>query len=228
MVRKKYSVVIMIIVICLTIFIGGCVSKTFNTLVIFIPNKTIDAYLEVGKCWGHKHWKQTPRLKPGKKDLSFVKALIDRKNLDFFWIHSDLKEAFKKGYRMGYEDRTADLVLGPHLEQAAIDIGHSISTEFVRVIERFEKDWIETLRKAIDVFIVLIAEGSQADREGFIEEFNAIYSNKYNATQALLISGGFMAQMSEGGTALYIDMTKVKAVLDIPSPKSLKICSLNA
>lgn len=219
-------------IVCFFCFIiqTGCVPQTTNRFDINQEftnnnqfNKTIDAYLLAGKHWGRKHWEQVPRLKPtDPTDPLFVKALINRNYLDFFWIHSDLKEAFKKGYRMGYEDRTADLVLGPHIEKAAIEMGESISTEFVAVIEMFERNWIVTLRKAIDVFIVLIAEGSQADREGFIKKFTVVYREKYNRTQNLLKSGGFMAQHSEGGTLLHIDMTKVKAVLDIPSPESLK------
>ena len=184
------------------------------------PTKTVASYEEAGKWWGTKHWSQ--QLKAGGIDEVFVRELITPNALDFFWVHSDLKDAFKKGYRFGYQDRTADLVLGPNLTEAAARIGQDTAARFVEVINAFEKGWAETLNRAINVFITLISEGSQADRERFIQRFTAEYTAKYTATRALLASGGFVTQMSEGGTMLYIDARKTIAVLDIPQPDVLK------
>ncbi len=47
-------------------------------------------------------------LKAGAIDLEFVNELVNEQSLDYFWVHSDLKGAFIKGYRLGYQDRTAD------------------------------------------------------------------------------------------------------------------------
>ena len=91
-------------------------------------------------------------------------------------------------------------------------------------ITAFERGWAETLKRAIDVFITLISEGSQADREKFIAKFIDIYSVKYAETQKMLKQGGHMTQMSEGGTLLYIDYSRGKTLgaLDIPHPSILK------
>lgn len=186
----------------------------------FRPIRTTASFEEAGKWWGTKHWNS--HLKPNDIDEFFVGALIDNNNLDFFWIHTDLKSAFVKGYRFGYQDRTADLVLGPQLTEAAARIGLSTAKKFVSVINIFERDWAETLQRAIHVFITLIVEGSQADRENFIQKFTGVYALKYNDTQEKLRAGGFISQVSEGGTLLYIDATKTLALLDIPKPATLK------
>lgn len=211
---NRYSMLKLLVPLSATILLVGCASTTGKI------EKTSESYYNVGKAWGNKHFAES--IQPGKIDSSFVTSLVNRNNLDFFWINTDLKNSFKKGYRSGYEDRTADLVLGPHFEKAAILMGSSISSDFVEVINCFETNWVKTLREAIDVFIVLISEGSQADREGFINEFSKKYTKKYKKNIKTLGSGKFISQTSEGGTKLHIDMTKVKAVLDIPSPTSLK------
>lgn len=185
-----------------------------------VPAKTVASYEEVGKWWGVRH--KTMGLSAGRIDPPLVNNLISKENLDFFWVHSDLKDAFKKGYRLGFEKREADLVLGPHLFAAAGRIGLDTSQKFVDVITAFEHGWASTLRNAVDVFIVLISEGSQADRETFISNFTEVYARKYEDTQALLRAGGFIAQVSAGGTVLHIDVRKTKAVLEIPTPLTLK------
>jgi len=205
--------------------------------IYYKPVRTVASYEEAGKWWGtrHKNMGLTPgqiqqtvqcplfmSSPPTGIDLPFVKNLISKEALDFFWVHSDLKDAFKKGYRIGYEKREADLVLGPHLTAAASCIGVNTSQQFVDIITVFEHDWANSLKNAIDVFIVLISEGSQADRENFIRNFVEIYSKKYEATQALLSAGGFLPIVSEGGTTLHLDVRKTIAVLDIPTPISIK------
>ncbi len=204
-------------------FLAGCASvESFTTKKeeYFRPVKTIASYEEAGRWWGIRH--KQMRLTVGQIDPPFVDNLIDKESLDFFWVHSDLKEAFKKGYRMGYEERTADLVLGPHLTEAASRIGINTSQKFVDVITSFEQGWANSLKHAVDVFIVLISEGSQADRENFIRNFTDVYGKKYEATQALLRAGGFMPLLSKGGTMLHIDVRKTIAVLDIPTPMTVK------
>lgn len=142
---------------------------------------------------------------------------------EYFNVHSELKESFKKGFRLGYEDRIADLVLGPHLTVTAACIGMNTSQNFVTVVNNFEDGWTDTLRKAVDTFIVLISEGSQADREKFIAYFESIYSSKWDDTEKKK-RGGSMQQVTAGGTLLFIDMSKegASAVMDIPRPEDLK------
>ena len=116
------------------------------------------------------------------------------------------------------------MVLGPHLTAAAGRIGQDTSQQFVDVINAFENGWAGNIRHAIDVFIVLISEGSQSDRETFIKNFTDTYQKKYNSTQEILNSRGIMTQVSEGGTMLYLDYSKGKTLgaLDIPKPEALK------
>jgi len=216
---------VLLLMVCL---LGACATMTpteqkanqVKETVYFKPEKTTASYEEAGKWWGNRHWNN--KLKAGEFDKEFIGELINSNTLNFFWVHSDLKDAFKKGYRFGYQDRTADLVLGPHLSEAAAQIGKNTAQKFVEVINDLEKGWAETLSKAIDVFITLISEGSQADRENFIKKFTDEYANKYNESQEKLKSGGLVTQISEGGTTLFIDARKTLAVLNIPSPSVLK------
>lgn len=238
----KRRIGIISIMVFLSALISGCATiaeitrEKEKSEIYYKPVKTVASYEEAGKWWGARH--KNMGLAPGQIqqlqcpltmipppvgiDLPFVENLISKENLDFFWVHSDLKDAFKKGYRLGFEKREADLVLGPHLTSAAGCIGLNTSQKFVDVITEFEQGWARTLRHAIDVFIVLISEGSQADREIFISNFAEVYARKYEDTQALLRAGGFIAQVSAGGTVLHIDVRKTKAVLEIPTPITLK------
>ncbi len=156
-------------------------------------------------------------------DAEFVYAMYSKAHLDYFNVHSELKDSFKKGFRLGYEDRIADLVLGPHLTVTAACIGTKTSRNFVEVINVFEKGWVHTLQEAIDAFIVLISEGSQSDRDVFVKEFIRIYSAKFKETEARKAEG-MLSQLSAGGTVLYINMSKDagSAALDIPLPDGLK------
>lgn len=188
-----------------------------------LAKKDSIGYEEAGKWWGERHRKNG--LQPGNvSDTPFVDSLIDpaEGGLDFFWVHGDLKEAFKKGYRLGYQDRTADLVLGPYLTEAAAKIGGDSAGNFVAVVNTFEKSWAEGLRRGVNVFVTLISEGSQADRERFIRNFEKVYDEKYQRTQADLKAGGFVTQTSEGGTTMFLDARKTVAVLNIPSTSVLK------
>jgi hypothetical protein len=184
------------------------------------PERNVASFEKEGRNWGER----LKGRKPGELDDDFVNALKDPERIDFFNVHSDLKEAFKKGFRMGYEDRIADLILGPHLTAAAGRIGNETSDRFVKVINAFEQGWADTIRNAINVFIVLISEGSQADRETFIENFTNVYSQKWRSTQEILKGHNIMTQQSEGGTMLFLDYSKGKTLgaLDIPAPLALK------
>lgn len=216
--------ILSVLFVCAALFLQGCNA----TLQLGgggdgsyrLSKRDATAYEEAGKWWGTKHWNMP--LKPNGEDPRFTEALIDSNNLDFFWIHAELKDAFRKGYRIGYQDRTADLVLGPSLTAAAKAIGEKSGTSFVEVVKVFEKDWAETLKRAVGVFIALISEGSQADREQFIANFVRVYDQKYKSTQQALRVGGFVRTTSEGGTTLLLDARKTLAVLDIPSTEILK------
>lgn len=153
----------------------------------------------------------------------FIRLLIlNQEGLNFFGVHSDLKEAFKKGFREGYQDRTADLVLGPHLQKAAGIIGDITAIGFVSVINTFETGWQVMLRKAVNVFIELIADGSQAEREQFVKDFIMQYRKKYITNQGIIKAGVAESITSEGGTRLYLDPKRTQSTLDIPSDQSLK------
>ncbi len=221
--RSKAVLIVVSFIIFTSAFLSSCITLegiTKKTDEYYKPVKTVASYEEAGKWWGTRH--KNMGITVGQIDPAFVNSLVDKENLDFFWVHSDLKDAFKKGYRLGYEKREADLILGPHLTGAAGRLGMDTSQKFVDVITTFEQGWASTLRYAVDVFIVLISEGSQADREVFIRNFTEVYTKKYEETQSLLRAGGFIAQVSEGGTMLYIDVTKTRAALDIPASMTLK------
>ena len=154
--------------------------------------------------------------------LQFLDMLILNQNgLNFFGVHTDLKEAFKKGFREGYQDRTADLVLGPYLQKAAGIIGDITAIGFVSVINTFETGWQVMLRKAVDVFIELIADGSQAEREQFVKDFIMQYKKKFIYNRGIINSGA-QSMMSEGGTRVFLDPKRTQSTLDIPSEQSLK------
>lgn len=225
MLRKRETVLLLMVSLLISCFLVGCVAV--DTLMkkdddkYYKPEKTVADYENAGIWWGKKHWNQ--KLQPNQVDNALVENLVSP-TLDYFWVHSDLKHAFVKGYRLGYQERTADLVLGPNLTAAAAYIGKLTAEDFVKTVVTFEEGWAKTVKKAIDVFIALISEGSQADRERFIAEFTVNYKGKYENTQQILKSGMVVTQVSQGGTMLYLDYSKGKTLgaLDIPSPDSLK------
>lgn len=189
-----------------------------------LSKKDAADYEAAGNWWGSRH--RTMMMKAGDhSDEYFTRALADSdtpEGLGYFGVHSDLKESFMKGYRLGYQDRTADLVLGPYLTDAAALIGANNAKQFVEVVEKFEGSWGAQLRIAVDVFVTLISEGSQADREKFIRSFETPYDAKYQKSQEDLRRGGCVEQISEGGTSMCLDARKTVAVLDIPSTTKLK------
>lgn len=215
---------------------------TFSFIAMFIPavasagffdadkkgpriKRDVDSYEKEGKHYGEdlfdNHIVASSNL-DNRTSRYFIEKLIEKDEIDFFGVHSDLKEAFKKGFRQGYQDRTADLVLGPHLQAAAGLIGERTATSFVQIINAFELGWKQTLDAAVDVFITLIAEGSQADREEFVQNFVKIYKAKYIENQAIIKAGYAVPFTSEGGTNLYLDPAKVQTTLDIPSDMAIK------
>lgn len=216
---------ILLLVVVAMLLLPGCITTegfgNFSGSDDQRITRDVASYYAAGKQWGEI------LLKEGKKpdgtvNQKFVSDLVLR--IDYFSINSELKEAFKKGFRTGFADRTADLVLGPHLTSAAGLIGTDTATKFVNVVQTFETGWADTLRHAVDVFIILISEGSQADRETFINNFTNVYTAKWNNTQQIMRSHQKMTLVSGGGTMLYIDYSKGHALgaLDIPSPDALK------
>lgn len=151
-------------------------------------------------------------------DETFVQALIDKSDIDYFPSNTDWKEAFIKGYKQGFKDRTADLVLGPHLTVAAACIGNATGLKLTNVINSFSRDWEDTLTGVINTFITLVQEGSQSDREAFIAAFRTNYTAKYNEETEK--SSSSIRTRSDGGTVLYLD-PKTLGVLNLSSPDSL-------
>ncbi len=91
-------------------------------------------------------------------------------------------------------------------------------------------DWGTPLRRIKDAgkaggrkFDLLIAEGSQADRREFVDNFVEIYGEKYQANQKIIKAGFAMAVRSDGGTLIFLDPTKVQNTLDIPSDNNLRV-----
>ena len=184
-----------------------------------------------GKKWGKRLYGDglngaNPALKPedlvdGQDSREFICQLIG--GIKFFEVNTDLKQAFRKGFREGYPDRIADLVLGPHLQRAAAIIGYTTADDFKKVVLAFEDGWAKTLRKSVDTFVVLIAEGSQADRKEFIEKFTMLYKEKYDANQKIIKGGTADMQLTTaGGTRLVLDTKNTVSTLDIPSELDLK------
>ena len=217
------------LLIFITLLAGCAVTntevKTKNTKekeIVYIKpaeQMTVESYEAAGKWWGIHLAKTRPEA---PIDEGLVEALMDDHNLRYFKVHRELKYAFQKGFRFGYEKRVADLVLGPNIQEAAGRIGKKTSQDFVDVINAFEIGWTNTLHDAVYTFITLIAEGSQADREEFIQNFIKIYKQKYDKTRAIIKSGTTEAMESESGTVLHINVSKTIGALDIPSPESLK------
>jgi hypothetical protein len=245
---KHLKLIVLFSTITPLLLIGGCAgtmdtnnifdSQTFNinrSQIVVHNNieykidaitKSAKTYEDEGIKWGRLHWANgtAKKLDPNSIDMRFVIQLAERKGLDFFWVHSELKEAFRKGYRIGYQDRTADLVLGPNVSAAAVYIGQRVGNRFVKTIEDFETGWANSIMESIDVFITLISEGSQVDRERFIATFTDVYLDKYQKTQKLLKGGASLSKTSEGGTLLQLDYSqgKLMGALDIPPVESLK------
>lgn len=158
------------------------------------------------------------------KSLGLVAHLVrkDNKGLNIFGVNTELQEAFKKGFREGYKERTADLVLGPHLEKAGGVIGEISALGFVSVINTFENGWAYMLRDSVDVFIRMIAEGSQADREKFITTFIAAYKLKFENNKVVFASGAESQVVTEGGSIVYLDPNKTRSTMRIPTDDNLK------
>lgn len=159
------------------------------------------------------------------KSLGLVAALVRKDNygLNIFGVNTELQEAFKKGFREGYKERTADLVLGPHLEKAGGVIGEISALGFVSVINTFENGWAYMLRDSVDVFIRMIAEGSQADREKFIKTFIAAYKLKFENNKGVFAAGTDSQVVTEGGSIVYLDPNKTRSTMRIPSDNDLKV-----
>jgi hypothetical protein len=191
----------------------GCKINTVN----MNPNnsilieRTIPKYEEAGQKYGREFVAQKLQIKPGNLDnpLSqrFIADLCDRRSLGYFYVHSELKEAFKRGFRVGYEDRTADLVLGPQITAAAGKVGEATSSKIVNSIITFDQQWEQILRDGVEVFIVLISEGSQTDRKIFIDSFNTEYVKEYNAMAQKYNKGNRQGGIlvTQGGTSYTLD-----------------------
>lgn len=214
---KKIAVLLVLIVVM------GCRIDTVNMDLkgVVTVERTIPKYEEAGQQYGREFSKQRSQFKPGNIDnplsQKFIVDLCERKNLGYFNVHSELKDAFKRGFRVGYEDRTADLILGPHITAAAGKVGENTSNYMADSIATFDQQWESILKDGIEVFIVLISEGSQADRKQFIGSFSEIYSkkftemgNKYNKKSRQ--RGSF----TQGGTEYLLD-PDLNAI-QMPSP----------
>lgn len=198
------------------VFLSGCTINNFDRSSKI--ERSASEFEGVGSWWGKKL--ASDKVRPDSQlNEDFIKELYSSNRIDYFNIHPELKEAFKKGFRIGYQDRIADLVLGPHIREAAGRVGRNTSNHMVQSIEEFDSGWEQTLNRAIDVFVVLISEGSQADRDLFIKSFNDKYTEKYAAIQNKQSPANREIHMTEGGTR-YILPTDLIA-LRMPSPETI-------
>ncbi|MBU1054255.1 MAG: hypothetical protein KKC46_10545 [Proteobacteria bacterium] len=157
--------------------------------------KTVEAYERAGNDWGEKL--RLENYKPKQINNPFVEFLISGRRPDsdpkgdwrtsnyYFTVHLSLKKAFQDGFRKGFQDREADLVLGPHIEVAAGKIGKRNSEFFAEDVTKYVQDQMNyqsRFKKALDnsvaIFKELIAEGSPADREKFKTSFISYYQNE--------------------------------------------------
>jgi len=209
-----------LILICAFLGLCGCanwpqVPGDTNTTYVKIE-KTVSEFEAEGTKWGKALLKDR-NLRPGDTNPDFVKRIND---IDYFQVHSELKDAFKKGFRLGYEDRIADLILGPHIRAAAGEVGVTTSNKMITLINNFDQSWDDTLRRVIDVFIVLISEGSKADRDLFIKKFNDGYVAKYNQFISDKSTEINKKGKTEGGTS-YV-LPKGLNALTMPDPDVVK------
>lgn len=188
-----------------------------NRTTIVKIEKTVSEFEGEGAKWG-KILLKDKSIKPGDLSKDFVRRINE---IDYFQVHSELKDAFKKGFRIGYEDRIADLILGPHIRAAAGDVGVITSGKIVTLVDEFDKSWDATLKRVIDVFIVLVSEGSKADRDLFIQKFNEGYLTKYNQFVAQNTPGFTKQGTTEGGTTY--TLPKELAALIMPEPDVIKM-----
>ncbi|SDU67991.1 hypothetical protein [Desulfobacula phenolica] len=205
--------------------------------------KTVEAYERAGNDWGARLRSQN--FKPKQIDNDFVEFLISGKRPDsdpkgdwrtsnyYFTVHLSLKKAFQEGFRKGFQDREADLVLGPHIEVAAGRIGKRNSEFFADDVSKYVQDQINyqyRFKKALDnsvaIFKELIAEGSPADRDKFKESFLSYYtaeveeylkrSNFYTSDKTSYINLDFnKGQIGEYEGKLYISKFGILTALEM-------------
>lgn len=213
--RRCINLSVSAIAIMSALLLPGCVMTQTTTRDGQRVERSVTEFERIGAQWGKDLKKQhiTPQ---GELNKDFVKYLNE--NLDYFSAHAELKDAFKRGFRFGYEDRIADLVLGPHIKQAAGDVGEITSNKITKIIEDFDRGWQGTLSRAIDVFIVLISEGSQADRDIFIKKFENKYAAKYDDMNKP--AGNKSVQVTEGGT--WYVFPKELGALTMPKPETMR------
>ncbi len=157
--------------------------------------KSEEAYEADGKYWGER-LRERP-LASGETSQEFVDFLVSGRRPGvsakedwatsnyYFTVHTSLKQAFHKGFRKGYQEREADLILGPHIEKAAGKIGErnarffgNDTKTYVADQKDYQNRFKESLRNSVAIFMELIAEGSPADREKFKNSFLRTYKIK--------------------------------------------------
>ena len=154
-------------------------------------DKTPEAYEKEGFEWGQR-LKKEARL-PNDLNEELVKFLLwgadqepgSRESNAYFYFHVDisLKEAFKRGFEKAFVSEEAELVLSPHITEAAGQIARQNTglfeedvKDYVSQQRKFRRRFRITFKKTVDIFKELIAEGSFADRESFEKNFKNQYT----------------------------------------------------
>lgn len=149
-------------------------------------------YLLLGPRWNNQPY--------DSEDTEFLEETT--KESYYFRVHTNLKRAFQRGFQTGYVHRNADLILGPHITEAASILGRANAMRFRLNIETYQersqilldalrasvadedKNTVSTstaaliettIEDSIELFKELIAEGSPADRDRFKNEFIAMF-----------------------------------------------------
>jgi len=180
----------------------ACQPVTIKNSNTTIQNETViprtpEAYENAGNTWGEKL--RTLGVQPCANNpncvvnTEFVRFLKGGSQNFYFTVHDQLKKSFQNGFRLGYQERSADLVLGPNITAAAKSVGEENGSAFERLagsmiddeqalarkisnqFSAYTTESEKSLRKGIDVFKDLLAEGSPADRKAFEAAFRCNY-----------------------------------------------------
>jgi hypothetical protein len=196
---------------------GKVTLESFDKLGNYWGSRLKDENVTVGRINNNFVWFLLTEdvLEPGTEmDINQNQGFYEETESSYYFgKHFALKDSFHKGFRMGYTDRNADMVLGPHITEAAKYLGFRNATGFVNQIralnerQRRQLDEIDgiikkyditdtteqlfedTINSSIELFKELIAEGSPADRDRFKQQFTQDYDELIS--EYLNVAGNF-------------------------------------
>lgn len=160
---------------------------------------TNENYVTLGEAWGH-HMASVAVV---EKDINnkhynlFTYFLLGKDlpanlSFEYFNIHRDMKKSFQHGFRQGYGERNADLVLGVNLKEAArlkaldsaillMDVYREKVISDALATSQFKREWRRILTETLHTFEEITAEGSPAESMAFLESFPSEYNKELEA-----------------------------------------------